>query len=397
MKTNIAVFFGGMSTEHEVSIISAIQAMENIDKDKYDLTPIYIGKDGDFYYHKDLFYNSANFKDIQGLLKQCKKVTFVKNGEKVYLIGINDGMFSKTKIEIDIAFPIVHGTNVEDGNLQGYIHTLGLPMVGCSCLASALGMDKYVMKKYLEAEKIPVIDGISIDINDYKKLDETIDMIEKRFAYPVIIKPVDLGSSIGISKASNREKLKESLELAFSFANIVIVEKAIVNLREINCSVVGDKFDAEASILEEPFGKDEILSYKDKYMSGGSKGSKGAKVSGTKTSAAGGTKGGMASLQRKIPAELSKDMEDKIRELAVKTFKVLRCSGVSRIDFIIDKDDNKIYVNEINTIPGSLSFYLWEPAGLPYKELLNKLVNIALKEKRRENELKYTFEDNILR
>lgn len=414
---NLAVLFGGMSTEHEISIISAIQAMENMDKEKYNILPIYIAKNGDFYFEKNLFLDSNNFKDIPKLLNASKKITFVKNGNKVYIKNADDRFFGKINIEVDIAFPIVHGTNVEDGNLQGYIHTLGIPLVGCNTLASGIGMDKYVMKKFLESENVPVIKGIRLDINDYKNIDSAIKKCEDNVPYPMIVKPVDLGSSIGISKAKDRDALKEALELAFTFANIVVVEKAIVNMKEINCSVVGDRYEAEASVLEEPFGNDEILSYKDKYMSGGSgskgNGSKGSigckgsakisgggignKMSGSKISGSkmGGTKGGMASLQRKVPAELDEKMTNEIKDLAVKTFKVIGCSGVSRIDFIIDKDENKAYVNEINTIPGSLSFYLWEPTGLKYKDLLDKLIEIALREKRREEKLEFTFDENI--
>lgn len=399
MKLNVAVVYGGRSTEHEVSVISALQAIENIDKEKYNVISIYMDKLGDFYYNKDnLLADSKNFKDIDTLLKKCVNVAFIKDKNKTYIKAIGTSFFAnKVNIVVDVAFPVVHGTNVEDGNLQGFFHTLNLPVVGPDCLSAAVSMDKYVLKEYCKSIGVPVIDGIRFDKNDYKNIDKTIDNIERNIKYPVIVKPVNLGSSIGIKKASDREGLKDALDLAFSFANIVLVEKAIEEMREINCAVLGDKFDCECSALEEPFGNDEILSFADKYMSG-MKGGKGAKV-GTKISGvkATGTKGGMASLQRKVPADIDEESAKKIKEYAKKTFKYIGASGVARIDFIIDKKTGEIYENEINPIPGSLSFYLFEPIGLKYKDLLDKLIKIAIDNYRIEQKLNITFENNLLK
>lgn len=400
MKINVAVIFGGKSTEHEVSIISALQAIENLDKNNYEIYPIYMSKKNEFYYDKTLLLDANNYKNINNLLTKSKKVYLCLDKNKTYLKLLNKNfVFNDVVAMIDVALPVVHGTNVEDGNLQGYLHTVNLPIAGCDCLSSGIGMDKYVMKQLLKQEGLPVVEGIRIDINDYKNLDSTIERIENKFKYPVIVKPINLGSSIGISKASDREKLIDSLDLAFSFSNFVIVEKAIVNLREINCSVLGDKFDCETSVLEEPFGNDEILSFKDKYMSNSKTGSKvsnnkfGAKLpnnnQGTKSS-------GMASLTRQVPANVDKNIEEKIKQYAIKTFKTIGCSGVVRIDFMIDKEDNSIYVNEINTIPGSLSYYLWDKQGLTYTQLLDRLIKIAIDNKRREDNLQFAFDSNIL-
>lgn len=399
MKLNVAVVFGGKSTEHEVSVISALQAIENLDKEKYNVIPIYMDKKGDFYYSKDgLLSDSKNYKDIKSLLSKCDNVYFVKIKNNTYIKGVNEKLFgSKLNQLIDIAFPVVHGTNVEDGNLQGYFHTLNLPIVGPDVLSASVSMDKYVMKEYCKAIGVPVIDGIRIDKNNYRDLDETIKLIEKEITYPVIVKPVNLGSSIGIKKANDKEALVDALELAFSFADIVLVEKAIKNLREINCAVLGDKFNAECSALEEPFGNDEILSFADKYMSG-SKG--GMKMGGAKTVpsklANAPAKSGMASLKRKVPAELDEKTGSMIKEYAKKIFKYIGCSGVARIDFIIDKDENKVYANEINPIPGSLSYYLFEPLGLKYRELLDRLIKIAVDNYKSEERLSFTFDNNLL-
>lgn len=401
MKLNVAVFFGGRSTEHEVSVISAIQAIENIDKEKYNVIPIYMDKAGDFYFNSEnLLANSKNYKDLNSLLAKCVNVTLVKDKNKTYLRSVQNSLFgNKVNILVDVAFPVVHGTNVEDGNLQGYFHTLNLPVVGPDCLSAAVSMDKYVMKEYCKSIGVPVIDALRFDKNDYKDVDIVIKKVESEIKYPVIVKPVNLGSSIGIKKAFDKENLKEALELAFSFANIILIEKAIENMREINCAVLGDKFDCECSALEEPFGNDEILSFADKYMSG-SKGGKGSKTSMPKLSGAkvsDGTKGGMASLKRKVPADLDDTMANKIKEYAMKTFKYIGCSGVARIDFIIDKSTNEVYANEINPIPGSLSYYLFEPIGLKYKDLLDRLIKIAINNYRLEEKLNFTFENNLLK
>ena len=415
MKLNVAVVFGGKSTEHDISIISALQAIENINKEKYNIIPIYIDKIGDFYYSdSDLLLKAENFKNQKNLVKKCKNISFIRINNKTYIRDNNIKFIGKNRdIIVDIVFLIVHGTNVEDGNLQGYFHTLNLPFVGSDVLASAISMDKYVMKEYWKAIGIPVIDGIRFNKNDFNDVNNIVDLVEKDLKYPVIVKPVNLGSSIGIKKGNDKDSLIDALELAFSFTDVVIVEKAIVNMREINCAVLGDKFDCETSALEEPFGNDEILSFADKYMSGGgtkesklgsktgndykqcSLGAKQVNV-GVKHSDSTGAKSGMASLKRKIPAELEQDVANKIREYAIKAFKYMGCSGVARIDFIIDKDSGKIYANEINAIPGSLSYYLFEPLGMKFNELIDKLISIAIENYKRGERLNYTFESTVL-
>ena len=436
MKISIAVLFGGKSTEHEISIISALQAIENMDKEKYNIYPIYISKNNEFYYDKELLYDIKNYKNMSTLLQKLTKVCLVREDSSVYIKSLKTKLFSNNNIaKVDVAFPIVHGTNVEDGNLQGYLRTLGLAYAESDCISSALGMDKYLMKQILKSENIPVLEAIKIDMSDYKKPDDTINMLESKISYPMIVKPINLGSSIGISKAKDREKLKDALSLAFSFSEIVLVERAIVNLREINCAVLGDKYEQRASALEEPFGKDEILSFQDKYMSGGSKktGKVGANANkaGTNQNYVGAVSDrphgesqsvganqnyvgakqcepeqngmkfanssqGMASLQRQIPANVDKDTEVKIKNYAMRTFKALGCSGVARIDLMIDKDSNDIYVNEINTIPGSLSYYLWAAEGISYKALLDRIIKIAIDNKRRDEMLNFTFDSNVL-
>lgn len=406
MKLNVAVVFGGKSTEHEISIITALQAVENIDKDKYNVLVVYIDKNGDFYYsNAGLLNDSKNFSDTKSLLVKCELVNFIKEKKKVFIKSLNNKFLKKqTCQQVDIVFPIVHGTNVEDGNLQGYFHTFDLPVVGPDCLSAAVSMDKYLMKMYCKAIGVPVLDAIKFDKEDYKDVDKIVSDIEREFKYPVIIKPVNLGSSIGISKTDNKEKLLTALELAFSFSNVILVEPAVVNLREFNCAVVGDRFNCELSEIEEPFGNDEILSFADKYLSGKKYGKVGSGSKGKLTNSTGkisdssvGSKSGMASLKRKIPADISTDLKDEINENAIKIFKNIGLSGVARIDFIYDTANSKVYANEVNAVPGSLSYYLFEPKGIKYKELLDKLIKIALDNYKAAERLNFTFESNVLK
>ncbi|MCR4596683.1 MAG: D-alanine--D-alanine ligase [Lachnospiraceae bacterium] len=380
MKTQVALVFGGRSVEHEVSVISGLQAYMNIDTDRYDVTPVYMTKAGEFYVG-DHIGDIDCYKDIPGLISRSRRVIWINEDSGVKMRGYRSGLLGgRYEKSIDIVFPVVHGTNVEDGALQGFFKTLGVTFVGCDVCASAVGMDKYVTKTVLKEAGVPVLDGKLYTMADYQEIDKLISSIEETFGYPVIIKPVDLGSSVGISIAHDRRGLTESLDDAYRYASVVLAEHAISNLREINCSVLGDENEAEASECEEPMHTEEILSYEDKYVSG----------------AKGGKSRGMASVSRRIPADIPAEKRELIRDMAVRSFKALRCNGVARIDFMIDEDNGEIYFNEINTIPGSLAFYLWEPLGVPYKELLTRMIELARKRERTERSLTFTFDTNIL-
>lgn len=382
MKTNIAVFFGCRSVEHEVSIISAVQAMQSINREKYDVTPVYVAKDGGMYTGEQLF-NIENYKKLSNLLNNCEKVTFMREGDAVIMQTLKSGFFQKKKtVTIDLAFPVVHGTNCEDGTMAGYFEFLGLPYISCDILSAAVGMNKAVFKDVLKSAGLPVLDCIKFRAREFSKEKQTItEKIIKEIGMPVIVKPINLGSSVGISKVSNAEALESSIEEAFTFADEVLVEKAITSLREINCSVLGDADDCLASVCEEPFMNDEILSYEDKYMSNGDKT---------------GASKGMASLSRKVPADLSEEKSAEIRKLATDIFKALGCSGVVRIDFMIDTETDTVYANEINTIPGSLAFYLWDATGLKYTDMIDRLVEIAFRRQRNRENLSFTIDTNIL-
>ena len=386
MKIKVGVFFGGKSVEHEVSIITALQAIENIDRNKYDVVPVYITKDNKSYCG-NFISNIKEYKNIKNLLHVSSQVTLAQRGNKVILLRCNKKFYEGPVYDyIDIAFPIVHGTNVEDGTLQGYLKMFNLPYVGSDVISSAVGMDKYICKCLLKENNIPVLDCKCFSLKDYNdSLENIINNVEKEIPYPVIVKPVNLGSSVGIKIAKTKEELEDAISDAFSYSKKILVEKAIQNLREINCSVVGDYESAEASECEEPIKTDEILSFSDKYLSGGKK--MGNKLSGNTS---------MNSGVLKLPAEIITDVRQTIQDLALKTFRLLGCSGVIRIDFMIDQDSNSIYVNEVNTIPGCLSFHLWKATNVNYTELLDKLIDLSLKREREDKNMTYSFDSNIL-
>lgn len=380
MKIRVGVFFGGKSVEHEVSVISGLQAYNAFDKEKYDLVPVYITKENELY-TGELVADIANYRNIPELLEKSTRVFLMGEKNGVKLIQYPEKKFGSSEVaQIDVAFPVVHGANVEDGSLQGFLRHYNIPFVGCDVMASAVTMDKYVMKTVLKDNEIPVLECVTLYRKEYENGEQAAyEKVEKKFSYPVIVKPVNLGSSVGIKVAKEREELREALENAFTFGPKVLVERAIINLREINCAVLGDYEEAHASECEEPVSSDEILSYEDKYVAGGKGGSE-----------------GMRTARRELPADLAPDKREEIRELAVKTFQTLGCSGVSRIDFMIDRDTDQVYVNEINPIPGSLAFYLWEAIGKPYAELLDDMIKLALKREREEQSMLTSFDSNIL-
>jgi len=380
MKIKIGVLFGGRSVEHEISIITAVQAMLAFDKEKYDIVPIYITKDNRFFTGKDLM-EIEQYKDIEALIKKCKRVILQNIDGKVKLIIYPMKRFGNNEIDyIDIAFPIVHGTNVEDGTIQGYLHMLDIPYCECDVLSSAVGMDKFAQKAILKANNIPVLEAKCFSMKEYnKKQKEILEDIEKDITYPMIVKPVNLGSSVGIRKVKNREELEDAIDYGFEFSLRVLVEHFVENLRELNCSVLGDYENARPSECEEPVNADEILSYQDKYLNGGKSGEK-----------------GMSSTKRKLPADVSKEISDKVKDYAVNAFKALNCNGVVRIDFLMNDETKEIWFNEINTIPGSLSFYLWEATGLKFSDLLDEIIKLGLKRKREEDTVNYSFDTNVL-
>ena len=385
MKTNIGVFFGGRSTEHEISVISASQAMHAINRDKYDVTPIYISKQGKWY-TGDALFDVANYRNINSLLAKCQEVYMRPIYDDYNLYKTKKPLFGTDVLtRLDVVIPVLHGSNVEDGIFEGVLQTIGIPYAGCDVLASANGMDKITMKMILQACDIPVVDYVWFtDKQWFAKRDELIAQIENKLGYPVIVKPANLGSSVGIGCAHNREELIDKVDAAEQYSTRLIVEYMVKDLQEINCSVIGDCNEYRMSVLEQPLTSQDILTYTDKYM-GGTKGAK-----------------GMAASQKKFPADLPDAETKRIQFLAGETFRALSCHGVSRVDVMIEGKSErdasgcrKIFVNEINTIPGSLSFYLWEGSGLKFDEEMEHLVQLALKRKREQGMKTVSYDQNI--
>lgn len=384
MKINVGIFFGGKSVEHEVSVISASQAMSAMNTEKYQVIPIYITKDNQLYTGEAL-RNIQNYADTGKLLAQCQRVVLLREKGKVSLVRYPSKLFSNPIVAtLDVAFPVVHGTNVEDGSLQGFLELHDLPYVGPDVSASAAGMDKWVMKCVLQGAGLPVLPGYCFQSASYYLDPQAlVDKLTELIGYPMIIKPVNLGSSVGISQAKDEADLRAGIELAAAFAQRILIEPMIVDLKEINCAVLGDYEYTRASACEEPIRVGEILSYGDKYQGG------------TKSGEAQGSKG-MGNAQRKLPADISPETEARIKELAQKAFLALNCAGVTRVDFLLDQADGEIYINELNTIPGSLSFYLWEYDGLSFSELTEQLIQLALKRDRQKKALTWSNETNLL-
>lgn len=377
----IGVIFGGVTCEHDVSIVTGIQLINNIDKSKYEVYPIYIHSDGEWYVDEKLIDTNiyAEFdKHKSSLGMGC----IMPN--KPGIVMKNKGLINKENfIKLDCVIPAMHGMNGEDGSVQGLLELANIPYTSSGILGASVGMDKILMKKVFEAHDIPVLPCTYFLRSEWKKDKEKIlNEIESEIEYPMFVKPSNLGSSIGISKAKDREGLSNAIEIAIAFDERIIVEKGLEDLKEINCSALGRADDVIASTTEQPVSWKEFLTFDEKYLSGG-KSSK-------------GTKNGMASMSRKVPADITDEQSNEIKDLTIKSFKALNSKGVVRIDFLIDNSNGKVYVNEINTIPGSFAFYLWEHDGLSYPQLIDKLIEIAEKENKEKNENNYTYKSNIV-
>ena len=384
MKKQVGVIFGSRSCEREVSIISAVQLMRHADQEKYDIIPVYIDESGNWY-TGDALKDIGSFKpfnpDKKGITKVFPDLSSGSGALLTHARGT--GLFSKDRIEIaariDVYIIVMHGLHGEDGTIQGLLELANVPYTSTGVAGSALGMDKIMMKQFFRGADLPVLPGIGVTRTRYLSEPKSVfEEVEKELGYPVFVKPANLGSSIGVSRADDRESLEESLELAFEYDRRVLIEAGLDKPIELNCSVLGYDEEIEASPIEMPINQDEFLDFKDKYLaSGGSK--------------------GMASLHQVLPAPIEDELRDEIQEMSRKIFRMLDCKGVVRIDYMFDKNAGKLYITEINTIPGSLAFYLWENAGVAYTRLIDRMVGYAEKAHGDKNRANYAYTSDILK
>lgn len=394
MKITVAVFFGGKSTEHEISCISANQAIHAINAEKYNVLPIYISKENEFYIGDELFDlgNYASFIHNPGSV--LNKVSIYKDNDKVYVEKINKGLFnsSKNRQTIDIAFPVVHGTNVEDGSLAGFLQMLDIPYTSCDVLGGAVGQDKAIMKDIFKANNIPMVNYFVVYASDFEENYKQYLEKAKKISFPLIAKPANLGSSIGIEVIKTQKEFKDKVNECLKYDFKVVVEEMVENLKEVNISVLGSMDECKVSAIEEV--TNGFLDFNKKYNpNAGTKGSKklGAKVGSKQTASK-----GMASTVRKVPAQLTKLQKKTIEETAVKAFRALNSHGCVRIDFMINKKTGKVYCNEINTIPGSLAFYLWKEVGLDFDNECEELIKNALNRYAKRSKKTFSFDTTIL-
>lgn len=389
MRKRIAVVFGSRSVEHEVSVITAVQAMETLDETRFEAVPLYIAKDG-IWFTGDALKSMETFQDLSGLPGKAKRVllqpfagrfTFVVEEQHAGLLGRTTT--SLAPLAIDEALLCNHGTNGEDGTLQGLFEMLGIPYTCAGVTGSALGMDKVFQKRLFTAAGLPVVPYVTFSRRAWQMSpDDCADAIGKAgLQFPMFVKPANLGSSVGITKAVDEKTLRTALEVASHFDRKLLIEQAVVDLREVNCAVLGND-DPVPSACEEVFSSHEFLDYDAKYRVG-YKATKAAENPAPKAEA------------RKVPADLGLELTQRVQKLACAAFMAIDCRGVARVDFLIDRSSDQVYINEINTIPGSLSYYLWEAAGMQYRDLLTRLLDLADESfrDRRENIISYSVPD----
>ena len=371
MRLNIGVIFGGKSVEHEISIISAIEAMGYADENKYKIVPIYIDKDNTWYTGEHL-KSIINFRDIDLVKRYAKKVALVKVDKSFVLQRL--GMFKKNLCVIDIVVPIGHGAYLEDGSLQGYLNMLGVPYAGPSVLGAALGQDKVIQKELLSVNNIPVVNYTwfyNYELSDKKLVQERLSKLK----FPVFIKPSSLGSSIGIEIAEDEKDFFKKVKNTIKYDKKILVEEKVNDVKEINISVLGNYKKVEVSEIEEINSNDDFYSFKEKYINNFSK---------------------TQEKDKKTKPIISKEMIEDMKEYAINTFKALDGNGVARIDFLINDKTKKIYVNEINTIPGSLSSYLWKAKKKNQTELFDDLIAIAVDNKKDDEQIQKAIPGNLL-
>jgi D-alanine-D-alanine ligase len=378
-KLSIGVIFGGRSVEHEVSVVTGHQVMEALGS-RHDVVPIYVTREGAWFSSPEL-NDLAVYRDDRWQTVGAQVILSPGTGSGGLLVPGSRLRASRT-IPVDVVIPAIHGTFGEDGTLQGLLEMADLPYTGSGVVASAVGMDKVMMKAAFGAAGLPTVPHTLVTAAELDSdREHALDRCEQTIGYPAFVKPSRLGSSVGIGKARDRVSLNESLEVARRYDRRILVEKAMEGCMEINCSVLGGgSRAARASVCEQPLAWEDFLSFSDKYLRGG------------KTSKS----GGMAGQDRRIPAPISPDLSGRVQGQAIAAFKAVEASGVARVDCFLNENTGETWVMEINTAPGSFSFYLWEPTGLSFGDLMQELIDIALETHIDKADLMFSFESGML-
>ncbi len=376
-KYKVGVLFGSRTTEHEVSVVTAMQVIGFLSK-RHDVIPIYITREGAWYTGEKLA-KIESYKDFSPNDPDLQRVALTPDtGLQAILDPLPKRALQKPKqLDLDVIFPVFHGLYGEDGTVQGLLELVNIPYVGFDVLGSSIGIDKIVTKAVMQANDLPVLDYVWFTRSDWEQDSQAVlDKVNAKFSLPVIIKPARLGSTIGIQRVNPGDDLAYAIDVAIHYDSRILVEPCVQNKMEINCSVLGNE-DPIPSVCEQPVSRDQLLSYEEKYLHGeGDRGMEGS--------------------ERLIPAPISEERTQMIQDLAIRAFKACGGLGICRIDFMIDQDTDQVYVNELNTMPGSISFYLWEPSGVSPEELVDRLLDLAFQAHREKRKTTYTFASTLL-
>ena len=373
----VGVIFGGRSVEHDVSIITACQIMENMNREKFEPVPVYISKKGEWFTGERLC-RAETFAGQDFLSERRVFLPPLPGNYELFPHPSERGLFKKRlRDRIDVAFPAIHGTNGEDGTLQGLLELADIPYTGSGVVASAVGMDKVLMKRIFTSDGLEVLNYHWFFRSRWENDPERIlDEIEAKLNWPLFVKPANLGSSIGISRVKSRDELQYAIDVAGHYDRKILVEEGIEHPVEINCAVLGMEGNLIPSVCEQPLPLEEFLGFEDKYLRGEKN-------------------KGMSGQLRKIPAPIPKKLTQTIQEMAMLAFSAIDARGVARVDFLLDSKQ-KPYVNEINTLPGSISFYLWEAMEIKFSELIERLIDLAYSAHKAKTSQIYTFDSGIL-
>ena len=381
----MGVVFGGRSVEHDVSIVTAHQAMAALE-DRHDVVPIYVTREGEWLSAPGLndleVFKSARWDEVG---EQCFIPPVPSIGGLFFPGGRLKGSRSS---KLDVVIPAIHGTYGEDGTLQGLLELAGIPYAGSGVVGSAVGMDKPAMKAVFRAAGLPVLDHVLVQAERLDAArDEVVGEIEDRIGYPAFVKPSRLGSSVGIGKGRDRDGLIEALEVARRYDSRIMVEPAAEGCIEINCSVIGGPgLETQASVCEQPVAWEDFLSFDDKYLRGGKQ----------EGSEAGSKTEGMAGQDRRIPAPIPEELTKAVQDNALRAFEAVNAAGVARVDAFVNESSGETWVMEINTVPGSFSFYLWEHSDVGFEALMDKLIEGAMAAQRAKKDLMFSFDSGML-